>query len=124
MKAGYSNRMMLEISPERTFGVLSPAFNNCEGSFSYQCFSKNKCTFLVENLCDLQKNGFVPLECQFCHHTRLGLGQKCHSALEKDWKTKAGQFLVEEWAKEFHLWGTFQKIVGIYEHDPRLDLYV
>jgi len=111
VKAGYSSRMMLEVSPELTFGVLSPAFKGCEGLFSLQCYSKNKCTFFIKDLCELHTSGLVPLECQFCHHSRPGLGPHCHHALENDWKTKAGQSLVEQWTKMFHLWDTFRKIV-------------
>jgi hypothetical protein len=38
-----------------------------------------------------------PLECRFCHHTRTGLGKKCHSAIEEDWHGKEGQSLVIKW---------------------------
>ena len=112
-KAGYAEKMMLEISPEHTFGVLSPSFKGCEGNFAYQEFAKNKCTFLSKNLCELYGSEFVPLECQFCHHTRLGFGPQCHTALEKDWKTEAGQKLVEQWARSFYKWEIYKKIVGI-----------
>lgn len=36
IKAGYGKRMMLEISPEMTFGVISPAFKGCEGNYDLQ----------------------------------------------------------------------------------------
>ena len=101
--AGYANRIMLEVAPELTFGVLSPAFKGCERSFATNEFAKNGCTFLKNNLCELVGTGHQPLECRFCHHERGGLGQKCHADLEKDWKTPAGQSLVEKWIQKVGL---------------------
>jgi hypothetical protein len=95
--AGYADRMMLEISPELTFGVLSPAFKGCEGNFALQIFAHKGCTFLKENLCELFGTGLQPLECRFCHHTRRGLGKKCHSDIEKDWYSPKGQKLILKW---------------------------
>jgi hypothetical protein len=43
------------------------------------------------------------LECRFCHHERRGLGPKCHADLEKDWKTPAGQTLVDQWLRQVRL---------------------
>jgi hypothetical protein len=97
--AGYSDRMMLEISPELTFGVLSPAFKGSEGNIALQIFARQGCTFLKENLCELFGTGLQPLECRFCHHTRRGLGMKCHSDIEKDWYSKKGQKLIIRWNK-------------------------
>ena len=97
--AGYANRMMLEISPELTFGVLSPAFNGNEGNIALQIFASQGCTFLRDNLCELFGTGFQPLECRFCHHTRRGLGERCHLALEKDWCRSEGQKLIIRWGK-------------------------
>lgn len=97
MAAGYGGRMMLEVSPDRTFGVLSPAFFGCEGNFALQEYANRGCNFLKEGLCELHGTGFEPLECLFCHHLRKGMGQKCHADLEKDWKTPAGRALVKEW---------------------------
>ncbi len=97
IQAGYAGRMMLELSPERTFGVLSPAFKGCEGTFATNECAPNGCNFLKNNLCELYGTGFQPLECRFCHHTRVGLGPKCHADLEKDWHTPAGQKLVQKW---------------------------
>ncbi|MDD3171420.1 MAG: hypothetical protein PHO86_03775, partial [Bacilli bacterium] len=51
--AGYSKRMMLEISPEFDFGVLSPAFRGCEEDFAFQEYAKNGCNFFVDGLCEL-----------------------------------------------------------------------
>jgi hypothetical protein len=103
LEAGYANRMMLEVAPELTFGVLSPAFKGCERSFATNEFAKNGCTFLKKNLCELFGTGHQPLECRFCHHERGGLGPKCHADLEKDWQTQAGQSLVEKWIQQVGL---------------------
>lgn len=91
---------MLEIAPELTFGVLSPAFKGCERSVATNQFSSNGCTFLRKDRCELYGTGYQPLECRFCHHERRGLGTRCHAELEKDWKTPAGQTLVETWIKQ------------------------
>ncbi|MCQ1530303.1 hypothetical protein [Lutispora saccharofermentans] len=100
IKAGYGSRMMLEISPDMAFGVLSPAFKGCEGNFALQEHANNGCNFLKNGLCDLHDTGYEPLECLYCHHLRKGLGQKCHEVLEKDWQTPAGQNLVKCWIKQ------------------------
>src|SRR5690349_10788097 len=103
LEAGYANRMMLEIPPELTFGVLSPAFKGCEQSFATNAFAKNGCTFLKNNLCELFGTGYQPLECRFCHHERGGLGTRCYADLEKDWNTPAGQSLIEKWIRQVGL---------------------
>ncbi len=95
--AGYGKHMMLELSPERTFGVLSPAFRGCEGTFAFQEFAQNGCCFYRDGLCALHGTGLEPLECRFCHHERMGEGQVCHAALERDWRSPAGQALVTQW---------------------------
>lgn len=97
VKAGYGGRMMLELSPDRTFGVLSPAFKGNEGMFALREFARNGCSFLRGGLCELHETGYEPLECLFCHHLREGMGPACHAALEKDWNTPAGQRLVKDW---------------------------
>ena len=97
---GYAGKMMLEVSPEMTFGVLSPAFQGAEMNFALQEFSANKCTFLENDLCGLFNSGVQPLECRFCHHTRIGEGKKCHDALEKDWNTFRGQKVVKKWIEK------------------------
>lgn len=99
LDAGYGHRMMLEIAPELTFGVLSPAFKGCEKYFATNEHANNGCTFLRENRCELFGTGHQPLECRFCYHERRGLGTQCHADLEKDWKTPAGQALVRKWMK-------------------------
>lgn len=95
--AGYGKRMMLEISPEFNFGVLSPAFKGCETNYALQEFSAFGCNFLSDGLCELHDTGLEPLECRFCHHTRKGLGKQCHSDIELDWKTTEGRALVAKW---------------------------
>lgn len=95
--AGYANRMMLEVSPEMTFGVLSPAFKGCEAGFALNEYASSGCNFFKGNLCELHGTGFQPLECRFCHHERTGLGKKCHIDIEKDWNTQIGQKLVARW---------------------------
>jgi hypothetical protein len=57
MEAGYGPRMMLEMSPELTFGVLSPAFKGCEGDLAINLFSQNGCTFLRDTHCELTEQG-------------------------------------------------------------------
>src|SRR5512138_1982346 len=77
MEAGYARRMMLEMSPDRAFGVLSPAFKGCELQLASNEYAGNGCTFLQEGLCELHSTGLMPLECRFCHHDRPGLGPRC-----------------------------------------------
>jgi|LSQX01.2.fsa_nt_gb hypothetical protein len=93
--------MMLEISPEMTFGVLSPAFKGCEGYYALQEYAKNGCNFFINGLCELHGTGYEPLECRYCHHLRKGLGQKCHADIEKNWRMPAGQALVKYWFKTY-----------------------
>lgn len=99
IESGYGHRMMLEIAPEFTFGVLSPAFKGCERSFATNQCAENGCTFLRDHRCELYGTGHQPLECRFCHHDRPGMGPLCHADLEKDWKSPAGQALVQSWIK-------------------------
>lgn len=103
MEAGYAQRMMLEIAPELTFGVISPAFRGCEGAIATNQFARNGCNFLKEDRCELYGSGYQPLECRFCHHERRGMGPICHTDLEKDWNTPAGLALVEIWIKRIGL---------------------
>lgn len=99
LAAGYGSRMMLEISPERSFGVLSPAFRGCEGVFAVHEMADRGCNFLIAGRCELHGTGFQPLECRFCHHDRPGCGESCHADLENDWNTPAGQKLVLQWGR-------------------------
>jgi len=102
--AGYGNRMMLEIAPDFTFGVLAPAFRGCEGDFALQEFSRTGCNFLKNGLCELHGSGHMPLECRFCHHTRAGQGVLCHDDIARDWQTVEGQELVKKWGLAFGLY--------------------
>jgi hypothetical protein len=104
LDAGYGNRMMLEMDPGRSFGVLSPAFKGNEVGFARQIFSGQGCTFLKDNRCELFGTGFQPLECRFCHHDRLGEGPICHVDIERDWNTAAGRTLVVKWSKLTGFW--------------------
>jgi hypothetical protein len=96
-RAGFGSRMMLELSPDVSFGVLSPAFKGCEGYLAMKEMSASGCNFLFNGLCELHNTAFQPLECRFCHHDRMGLGEKCHAELEKEWNTPRGQYLVNRW---------------------------
>jgi hypothetical protein len=98
---GLAGRMMLEISPEGTFGVLSPAFKGCEKMPALQSYEKFGCCFLKDGLCELFGTGLQPLECRFCHHEREGRGRMCHADIERDWRTPRGQALVEKWVGRF-----------------------
>ena len=104
IQSGLSNRMMLEISPENDYGVLSPAFKGNESNYALQIYSKNGCTFYNNGLCELFGTELQPMECRYCHHDRKGLGLKCHLDIEKDWKTKQGQRLVVRWGNIIGLW--------------------
>ncbi|OFX83996.1 MAG: hypothetical protein A2W99_03405 [Bacteroidetes bacterium GWF2_33_16] len=105
--SGLANRMMLEISPDRSFGVLSPAFKGNETNFALQKLSKNGCTFFKNDLCELFGTGLQPLECRFCHHTRRGQGKICHSDIEKDWITKSAKILILKWGNKIGLWNKY-----------------
>lgn len=99
IEAGLAGRMMLEMSPDRTFGVLSPAFRGNEVEFALQSNATAGCNFLVDGRCELHGSGLQPLECRFCHHERMGRGPHCHADLERSWKTSAGRALVERWGQ-------------------------
>lgn len=111
---GLANRMMLEISPDKTFGILSPSFKGNEGMIAMQLFSKNYCTFYNDGLCELFGKDYQPLECRFVHHSRKGQGIICHSEIEKDWNTMAGKKLVKEWVQ---LTNFFDKATKIFPAD-------
>jgi hypothetical protein len=104
LEAGYGSRMMLELAPDRSFGVLAPAFRGCEGTFALEEFSARGCGFLGGNLCQLHGTGHQPLECRFCHHGRRGEGPRCHADLERDWDSPAGRALVARWCRVRGLW--------------------
>jgi hypothetical protein len=102
--AGYANRIMLELSPEKDFAVLSPAFKGNEGSIALNIFSKSGCTFFKEGLCELFGSGLQPLECRFCHHSRIGEGIDCHLDIEEEWKSSHGKRVVVRWGNMTGLW--------------------
>jgi hypothetical protein len=104
IRSGHAKRMMLEVSPERDFGVLSPAFKGNEGNYSLQIFAKNGCTFLENGWCELFGTGLQPLECRFCHHERTGQGEKCHREIEKEWKTPYAKRVVVRWGNLTGFW--------------------
>lgn len=96
--------MMLEISPEHNFGVLSPAFKGNEINYALKIFSGNGCTFFSKGLCELFGSGLEPLECRFCHHDRVGEGIKCHSDIEQEWNTPQGKRLIVRWGNITGFW--------------------
>ena len=98
IKSGLASRMMLEMAPDRSFGVLSPAFIGCEMNFALQEYASKGCNFLKDNLCELYHTGNIPLECRYCHHDRKGMGEKCHLDIEKDWNRPQGQLLIVKWS--------------------------
>ena len=102
--AGFADRMMLEISPDKKFGVLSPASKGNEGNYALQIFSNSNCTFLHDGLCELYGTGLQPLECRYCHHERKGLGTKCHLDIEKSWKTNDAKRLIVRWGNTIGFW--------------------
>ena len=99
IEAGYGTRMMLEMAPDLSFGVLSPSFKDCELNFAYREYTSAGCTFLVNNKCELHGTGYQPLECRFCHHDRPGMGPRCHADIERDWNTSAGRALIVKWSQ-------------------------
>lgn len=110
LEAGYAGRMMLEMSPDRSFGVLSPAFRGCEAQFAASQFADRGCTFFVDQRCELHGTGLMPLECRYCHHDRVGLGPRCHADIERDWNTAAGRALVVRWSDVTAFWSRMKKI--------------
>ena len=115
LEAGYGNRMMLEMSPDRAFGVLAPAYKGSEMSFGVRPDNNPGCTFLVNDRCELHGRGYQPLECRVCHHTRPGLGPRCHADIEREWNTAAGRALVVEWSNRTDFWN---RLGNKPQHDP------
>ena len=104
INAGYGHRMMLELAPDRSFGVLSPAFGGCEQFFAVQEYASRGCNFYKDERCELHGTGVQPLECRVCHHAQPGLGPACHADIEKDWDTPAGRALVAGWCRLTGVW--------------------
>jgi hypothetical protein len=111
ISAGYSSRMMLEMAPDKSFGVLSPAFKGCERDFTRQIHASHGCTFLKDNRCELHDSGFQPLECRFCHHDHPGRGKQCHADIEADWNTVKGKSLVVMWSRITGFWERIGSII-------------
>src|SRR5512140_1885754 len=109
MDAGYADRMMLEMSPERSYGVLAPSFQGCELRFAAQEYSGKGCTFFKNELCELHGSGLMPLECRFCHHDRPGLGPRCHADIGRDWNTAAGRALIVRWSDLTDFWSRMHR---------------
>lgn len=102
--------MMLEISPDFKFAVLSPAFYGCEGFIATNDGAKNGCNLLKEGMCELHDTDFLPLECAFCHHERVGKGIVCHNEISDQWHTLEAQKLVARWQKIVNLEEKLEKI--------------
>ena len=109
MTEGISCKMMLEISPDFTFAVLSPAFKGCEGLIAINEFANQGCTFFQNSRCKLHHTSLQPLECSVCHHSTPGLGPKIHAELEKEWNSIKGQKIVINWMKETGFWEKLSK---------------
>jgi hypothetical protein len=112
LDAGLAGRMMLEMAPELTFGVLSPAFTGCEVAFATNLHAPNGCSFLLRDRCQLHGTGHQPLECRVCHHDRLGVGQQCHDDIEKEWNTPEGRKLVGKWGKITGFWAQLNALLS------------
>jgi hypothetical protein len=104
IEAGFADRMMLEISPGYEFGVLSPAFRGNEGAIALQIFADQGCTFLKNGLCELFGTGFQPLECRYCHHSRKGMGEKCHHDIGRTWNNPEAKRLIVRWGNLTGFW--------------------
>lgn len=110
IEKGYASRMMLEISPDFKFAVLSPAFYGCEGFIATNDGAKNGCNFLKEGMCELHDTDILPLECAFCHHERVGKGIVCHNEISTQWHTLEAQKLVARWQKIVNFEEKLEKI--------------
>jgi hypothetical protein len=115
IQKGKANRMMIEISPQKSFGVLSPAFKGNEANIALQILSRSGCTFYNNGLCELYGTGLQPLECRFCHHNRKGLGKKCHSDIEKEWESKKAKELIVVWGTLTGLWARLGYVLKLRE---------
>ncbi len=104
LDAGLAGRMMLEMAPELTFGVLSPAFRGSEVAFATHLHAPNGCGFLVNDRCELYGTGHQPLECRVCHHDRPGVGRQCHDDIEREWNTPEGRKVVGRWGTMTGFW--------------------
>ncbi len=97
IESGLAGRLMLEFSPDRSFAVLAPAFRGNEAFFALAEYSVNICTFYSDGKCRIFGKPYQPIECRFCHHSRLGSGMACHEETGRDWNTAKGKRLVRQW---------------------------
>ncbi len=114
--AGLAPRLMLEFSPDLSFGILAPAFSQNEGMFALSCFSNNFCTFFDKGSCALFGLVYRPLECRFCHHERIGQGNACHLALAHEWNTSKGKRLVQRWLRIMHVQYPTMRAIEVLPH--------
>lgn len=117
IQAGLGSRMMLEISPEMNFGVLSPAFKGNEENYAMLKYSGEGCTFLANGLCELFETGLQPLECRYCHHERVGLGEKCHRDIELEWNSEQAKRLIVRWGNSTGFW--LRQGIEVYEKNMK-----
>lgn len=97
LRAGLGSRMMLELAPDLSYGVLSPAFIGCEGGIASKEYAYSGCNFLKEGLCELHSTVYLPLECRFCHHDRKGMGEQCHTDIGREWNCDRAKILINRW---------------------------
>lgn len=101
VEAGLANRLMLEFSPDLSYGILEPAFKGNEGYFALALYASQGCTFLEDmGQCSIFSQPYRPLECRFCHHERIGRGIHCHQAIAHEWNSSKGKRLVHYWLQE------------------------
>ncbi|MDT3358486.1 MAG: hypothetical protein LIR47_03985 [Spirochaetota bacterium] len=100
VEAGMAGRLMLEFSPDFSYGILAPAFRGNEGYFALSLYARQGCTFLQDGKCTICCEPFRPLECRFCHHARTGQGLACHQAIARQWNTSKGKRVVHRWLVE------------------------
>lgn len=104
IEAGFAERMMLEMSPDGTFSVLSPAFKGNEVNFALEVFANQGCNFFKDGLCELFESGHVPLECRYWHHDRQGQGINYHTDIGKQWNSVDAKRLIVKWGNLTGFW--------------------
>jgi hypothetical protein len=48
----------------------------------------------------------------YCYHSRAGLGETCHAALERDWDTPEGRALAVRWGELMGVWERMRRLRG------------
>jgi hypothetical protein len=104
IEAGFAFRMMLEMSPDGKYAVLSPAFKGNEVNYALDAYSKQGCTFLKDERCELFGTGLQPLECRFCHHNSKIPGKECHEAVSREWNSNHAKRLIVKWGNITGFW--------------------